>query len=250
VYTSAVYKELTDRKTDGKKSLAQLIDPDKLTPYEAIETAESAKAAGTDFIFVGGSLLVTGEFDRYVQQIKQAFGGPVILFPGSVYQVSAHADALLLLSIISGRNAEMLIGRQVVSAPMLRQSRLEILSTGYMLIENGKTTTVEYMSHTTPIPRDKNDIAMCTAMAGEMLGMKLIYMDAGSGAEHPVSAAMIRAVAQQVSVPLIVGGGIRTPEKAVESCKAGADVVVIGNAAEKDPSVVREISAAIRELNS
>jgi len=250
VYTSAIYRDLCERKATGRKSLAVLIDPDKLTPYEAIETAEKAKSSGADFIFIGGSLLLTTEFDRYVQQIRLAFGGPVALFPGSFYQVSAHADAILLLSVISGRNPEMLIGRHVVAAPALRQSGLEIISTGYMLIENGKTTTVQYMSHTTPIPRDKNDIALCTAMAGEMLGMKLIYMDAGSGAEEPVTATMIGAVSRQLSVPLIVGGGIRTAAKAAESCKAGADVVVIGNAAENDPGLIGVIAAAIHEINA
>lgn len=247
---NSIYQQLQNDRQNGKKSLALLMDPDKLTLYQALETAELARDAGADFIFVGGSLLLSVDLDAYVQQVKAGFSGPVILFPGSIYQVSRHADAILLLSVISGRNAEMLIGRQVIAAPMLRQSKLEILSTGYMLIESGKPTTVQYMSHTDPIPRDKDDIAVCTAMAGEMLGLKLMYMDAGSGAEHPVSASMIRAVSRQIAAPLIVGGGIRTPEKALENCRAGADVIVIGNAAETDTGLIREMASAVHSASA
>lgn len=247
---NSIYQQLQNDRQNGKKSLALLMDPDKLTLYQALETAELARDAGADFIFVGGSLLLSVDLDAYVQQVKAGFSGPVILFPGSIYQVSRHADAILLLSVISGRNAEMLIGRQVIAAPMLRQSKLEILSTGYMLIESGKPTTVQYMSHTDPIPRDKDDIAVCTAMAGEMLGLKLMYMDAGSGAEHPVSANMIRAVSRQIAAPLIVGGGIRTPEKALENCRAGADVIVIGNAAETDTGLIREMASAVHSASA
>jgi putative glycerol-1-phosphate prenyltransferase len=172
----------------------------------------------------------------------------VILFPGSPTQLSKHADALLYLSLISGRNPELLIGQHVVSAPTVRQSGLEILSTGYMVVDGGAPTTVSYISNASPIPQDKNEIAMCTAMAGEMLGMKLIYMDAGSGAKRPVTESMIESVSQKIEMPLIIGGGIIEPEKAYRNCKAGADVIVVGNAIEKDSSLIKEMSAAVHSV--
>jgi putative glycerol-1-phosphate prenyltransferase len=159
-----------------------------------------------------------------------------------------YADALLYLSLISGRNPELLIGQHVISAPFVKQSGLEIISTGYMVVDGGAPTTVSYISNASPLPSDKNEIAMCTAMAGEMLGMKVIYMDAGSGAKRAISENMIQSVAQQITVPLIVGGGITTPEKAYLNCKAGADVIVIGNAIEKDVLLITEMAAAIHSV--
>src|SRR5205814_1035231 len=173
---------------------------------------------------------------------------PVILFPGTPSQVSRHADGLLYLSLISGRNPELLIGQHVISAPAVRKSGLEIISTGYMVIDGGAPTTVSYISNATPIPADKDDIAVCTAMAGEMLGMKLIYMDAGSGAKRAISEEMISRVAKVISVPLIIGGGIKEPEKAYLNCKAGADLIVVGNAIEKDPSLIKEMAAAVHSV--
>jgi putative glycerol-1-phosphate prenyltransferase len=172
----------------------------------------------------------------------------VILFPGSPSQISRYADGLLYLSLISGRNPELLIGQHVVSAPFVKQSGLEILSTGYMVIDGGAPTTVSYISNATPIPADKNEIAMCTAMAGEMLGMKLIYMDAGSGAKRPITESMIKIVSDHINVPLIIGGGITNPEKAYLNCKAGADMIIVGNAIEKDISLIAEMSAAVHSL--
>ncbi|WP_315818331.1 geranylgeranylglyceryl/heptaprenylglyceryl phosphate synthase [Paraflavitalea speifideaquila] len=172
----------------------------------------------------------------------------MILFPGSPSQISRFADALLYLSVISGRNPELLIGQHVISAPFVKQSGLEIISTGYMVIDGGAPTTVSYISNTAPIPADKNEIAMCTAMAGEMLGMKLIYMDAGSGARRPITESMIEKVSQVIETPLVIGGGITNPEKAYLNCKAGADVIVIGNAIEKDASLIKEMSAAIHSI--
>jgi geranylgeranylglyceryl phosphate synthase family protein len=156
-------------------------------------------------------------------------------------QVVPNADAILLLSVISGRNAEMLIGKHVVAAPRLRQSGLEIIPTGYMLIDSGRPTTASYMSNTQPIPHDKDDIALCTAMAGEMLGMQCVFMDGGSGAQNSVSESMIAAVAENTSVPLIIGGGIRTPEMARSKFEAGADIVVVGNAIEKQNALLEEM---------
>ena len=163
-------------------------------------------------------------------------------------QVNNKADGILFLSLISGRNAEMLIGKQVITAPILKQSSLEILPTGYMLIDSGKQTTASYMSNTTPIPADKDTVSSCTAMAGEMLGLKLIFMDAGSGAKNPISQKMIKAVRKSVDIPIIIGGGIKSGEKAIENCKAGADIIVVGDAIEKNENIINEIAAAIHSI--
>lgn len=165
-------------------------------------------------------------------------------------QVNKDADGILFLSLISGRNPDMLIGNQVISAPILKHSKLEVLPTGYILIDSGKPTTVSYMSNTTPIPYDKNDVALCTAMAGEMLGLKLIFMDGGSGATNPISESMISMVSQSLEVPLIIGGGICSAEKAVANCKAGADVIVVGNSIEKNPNLIQEIAQSIHQFNA
>jgi phosphoglycerol geranylgeranyltransferase len=204
--------------------------------------------AQVDYFLVGGSLVISSYLNECVQLIKRSCDIPVILFPGSPSQVSKFADALLYLSLISGRNPELLIGQHVVSAPVVKKSGLEIMSTGYMVIDGGAPTTVSYISNASPLPADKNEIAMCTAMAGEMLGMKLIYMDAGSGAKKAISESMIQSVASCIEVPLIVGGGITTAEKAYLNCKAGADVIVVGNAIEKDAGLIKEISSAIHSI--
>jgi phosphoglycerol geranylgeranyltransferase len=243
-----IYKSLEERKETGQKSFAVLIDPDKVDHPMLDELMDLSIAAQVDYFLVGGSLVISNHLDDVVSHIKQNCAIPVILFPGSPTQLSKYADALLYLSLISGRNPELLIGQHVVSAPAVKQSGLEILSTGYMVIDGGAPTTVSYISNASPIPHDKNEIAMCTAMAGEMLGMKLIYMDSGSGAKRPVSEAMIESVAQKIETPLIIGGGITEPEKAYRNCKAGADVIVVGNAIEKDSSLIKEMSAAIHSI--
>lgn len=240
-----IYNEINRRTEQGKKQLAVLIDPDKSGSKSWEEIAGISMEAGADYFFVGGSLLVNNKLDECITILKQAGDIPVILFPGNTLQMSAKADAILLLSLISGRNAEMLIGRHVIAAPYLKLSNLEIIPTGYMLIESGRPTAVSYMSNSDPIPADKNDIAICTAMAGEMLGLKLIFMDAGSGAMNTVSETMINQVKQTINIPLVVGGGIRTPEKASGIAKAGADLIVVGNATENNPSLIREICHAI-----
>jgi len=246
--TNAIHSTITGTKAMGRKSFAVLVDPDKAGERQLIELAALAVEASVDYLLVGGSLVVSNHLDEVVQQLKKECDIPLILFPGSPNQVSRYADALLYLSLISGRNAELLIGQHVISAPMVRQSGLEIMPTGYMVVDGGAPTTVSYISNANPIPADKNEIAVCTAMAGEMLGMKLIYMDAGSGARRPIAEEMIEAVSRQISIPLIVGGGITTPEKAYRNCRAGADLIVIGNAIEKDFSLIREMSAAIHSL--
>jgi phosphoglycerol geranylgeranyltransferase len=247
--THSLYTSLQQKKAKGQKSFAVLIDPDKVTPAIIDDLMLKVQEAKVDYLLVGGSLVISNRLDEVVLQIKQSCSIPVILFPGSPSQITRHADALLYLSLISGRNPELLIGQHVISAAAVKQSGLEIMSTGYMVIDGGAPTTVSYISNAAPIPSDKNEIAMCTAMAGEMLGMKLIYMDAGSGAKRPISESMIEAVSRVVEVPLVIGGGIKDPEKAYRNSKAGADVIVIGNAIEKDPSLIKEMSAAIHALS-
>ena len=212
------------------------------------ELTNIAVSAKVDYLLVGGSLVISNHLDEVVQRIRKNCSIPVILFPGTPSQVSRHADGLLYLSLISGRNPELLIGQHVISAPAIRNSGLEIVSTGYMVIDGGAPTTVSYISNAAPIPADKNEIALCTAMAGEMLGMKLIYMDAGSGARHPIREEMISAVATHIEIPLVIGGGIRDPEKAYRNCRAGANVIVVGNAIEKDATLIKEMAAAVHSV--
>lgn len=213
------------RKT---KQLAVLVDPDKLTREEIEKTAKNAQLSGVDYFFVGGSLLINNSLPQSIKVIKENCDLPVVIFPGNNYQLSSNADAILFLSLISGRNPDMLIGMHVIAAPYIKLSGLESIATGYMLIDSGKPTSVSYMSHSFPIPADKKDIAACTAMAGEMLGLKMIYMDAGSGAEKSIPSEMIRFVKDSVAIPLMVGGGINTPKLLHEKYNSGADIVVIG----------------------
>jgi putative glycerol-1-phosphate prenyltransferase len=243
-----VLETIRKKTSEGLKQLAILIDPDKTDDRRLEQIAEMAAASGVDYFFVGGSLLINNRMDECIRILKQTGNIPVILFPGNTLQMSWKADAILFLSLISGRNAEMLIGRHVVAAPYLKLSPLEVIPTGYMLIESGRPTAVSYMSNSDPIPSDKDDIAMCTAMAGEMLGLQLIFMDAGSGALNPVSQQMISQVKQSIGVPLVLGGGIRTPESAAAAAAAGADLLVIGNAVEKDPYLIQSISRALKNL--
>ena len=244
----SIYETLSAKKRKGQRSFAVLIDPDKVDAGKIEELAGLAIDAGVDYLFVGGSLVISNHLDEVVQHLRSNCAIPIILFPGTPSQVSRFADGLLYLSLISGRNAELLIGQHVISAPAVRKSGLEIISTGYMVIDGGAPTTVSYISNASPMPADKNEIALCTAMAGEMLGMKLIYMDAGSGARHPIREEMIACVAGNIAIPLVVGGGIRDPEKAYRNCKAGADMIVVGNAIEKDPSLIREMAAAVHSI--
>ncbi|MBV4357214.1 geranylgeranylglyceryl/heptaprenylglyceryl phosphate synthase [Pinibacter aurantiacus] len=245
---NSIYQSLVEKKKQGKKSFAVLIDPDKVDIALLDQLIALSIEAKVDYLFVGGSLVVSNHLDECIQHIKENCSIPVILFPGSPSQISKYADALLYLSLISGRNPELLIGQHVISAPFVKQSGLEIMSTGYMVVDGGAPTTVSYISNASPIPADKNEIALCTALAGEMLGMKLIYMDAGSGAKRAITEGMIKKVASNIEVPLIVGGGITTPEKAYLNCKAGADVIVVGNAIEKDIALIKEMSAAVHSV--
>jgi putative glycerol-1-phosphate prenyltransferase len=241
-----IYQQLQSARSGGKM-LAVLIDPDQVKLNALDDLIELSLLAGVDLFFIGGSLIVNNQLDTCLAAIKEKSNIPLVLFPGDSFQLSHRADALLFLSLISGRNPELLIGRHVITAPYLKMSPLEIIPTGYMLIDGGVATSVSYISNTQPIPADKDDVAACTAMAGEMLGLKSIFMDAGSGAKHAVSEQMISAVRSAVDVPIIVGGGIRTPEQAHAKVQAGADVIVVGNAFESDPSLVVAMAQAVHE---
>ncbi len=242
-----LYKKFLSDKEKGKKSFACLLDPDKLSLSNVEDVIRLSIDAKIDYFFVGGSLIINMMLDELIANIKKQCDIPIILFPGGTNQISYRADALLFLSLISGRNPDLLIGKHVETAPFLKISPLEILSTGYMLIDGGVPTTVSYMSNTYPIPRTKNDIAVSTAIAGEYLGLKLMYMDAGSGAKTSISDSMIHSVSSSVNCPLIIGGGIRTPEACKAKAIAGADVVVVGDAIEKDPQLVIEMATAVHE---
>ncbi|HLO56382.1 MAG TPA: geranylgeranylglyceryl/heptaprenylglyceryl phosphate synthase [Saprospiraceae bacterium] len=248
--TNTIYQQFLDAKNNGEKKFVVLIDPDKVRLGKIQKVLEMSVEAGVDYFFIGGSLVVNDMLDYVLKSMKEMCHIPMILFPGNSFQLSYKADGLLFLSLISGRNADLLIGKHVITAPFLKMSPLEIISTGYMLIDGGIMTSVQYMSNTSPIPANKDDIALCTAMAGELLGLKQIYMDAGSGAKNPISESMINTVSSAINIPLIVGGGISTPEKAAANAKAGADVIVVGNAIEKDPQLIIDISKAIHEQSS
>ena len=233
-------------KADGRKMLAVLIDPDFGADHALLErTVQNACMAKADLIFVGGSLLTSAAFDRCVELVKRWSDRPVVLFPGSPAQLSPHADAVLFLSLISGRNPELLIGHHVTAAPTIRAMGIEAIPTGYMLVDGGKPTTVSYVSQTLPIPHDKPGIAAATAVPGELLGLRTIYMDTGSGALKTVSPEMIAAVRKSVDLPIIIGGGIRDAGTAQALCSAGADVLVVGTAFEQDPEHIFAMSEAV-----
>lgn len=243
---STVLQLLQIAKAQGRKLLAVLIDPDFGQDEAQLErTVQNACMAKADLLFVGGSLLTSASFDHCVSLVKRWSDKPVILFPGSPAQLSGHADAVLFLSLISGRNAELLIGHHVTAAPTVRALGIEAIPTGYMLVDGGKPTTVSYVSQTVPIPHDKPGIAAATAIAGELLGLRTIYMDTGSGAKRTVSPEMIAAVRKTVELPIIIGGGIRDAATAKLLCNAGADVLVIGTAFEQDPELIFAMSEAI-----
>ena len=236
---------LQNKISVGKKVFALLIDPDKHNNESLAALMHIANTEpGPDLILIGGSIVFNG-IDETVQHIKSLTTKPVYLFPGSALQVSKYADGILLLSLLSGRNAEFLIGNHVLAAPKIKKSGIDILPTGYILINSGTDTSVSYMSNTSPIPYHKKDIALATALAGEMLGLQAIYLEAGSGAKLTVSAEMIQEVKTHIKIPLIVGGGIRNSQQLNEVLKAGADMVVIGTATEEIPEQVTQFAEII-----
>ena len=241
-----IFDLINHKIKNNKKLFALLIDPDYHNKESLKGLINKANQALVDLIFIGGSLL-NCSIDPSIQFIKKHTSIPVILFPGSLLQLSSKADGILLLSLISGRNPDLLIGNHVAAASYLQKSNLEILPTGYMLIEGGKTTSVEYMSNTKPIPSDKPDIAVATALAGEMLGLKLIYLEAGSGAKTSLTTQMISRVKNNITIPLIVGGGIKSPGDIQRIVSAGADIIVSGTATEQDPEILSSLVRATHQ---
>lgn len=236
-------------KLAGKKSLAVLIDPESTDNNKVARLVQLASSVGVDYFFVGGSTAQYNEMDETLGLLQELSEIPTFIFPGNVSQLNNKADALLYLSLISGRNPDLLIGKQVESVPFLRKNSLEVIPTGYLLIDGGNQSSVAYISNTTPIPERHIEVAVNTALAGQYLGMQLIYLEAGSGALNPVCTQMISAVSQALYIPLIVGGGIRNPETAQLALNAGADLIVIGNILEKDPEALIDISIAVHREN-
>lgn len=239
-----IYRSILSSKKKGKKLFAVLVDPDKFST-EVIREAERAKV---DFIFIGGSMVKEGNFHRCVTTIRRLSSIPLVIFPGSKDQISEQADAILLLSLISGRNPDYLIGEHIKVARQLKKSKLEIIPTGYILIGGGKNISTQKVTRTSPIKNTDNTLAVSTAIAGELLGMKLIYLEAGSGTKTPLNPMLIKEIRKNISAPIIAGGGIDSPEKAVRLCRSGADMVVVGNAIEKDITLVKKIAKEIRTL--
>ena len=243
-----IYDRLLAAHRDGRPQLFLLLDPDKADPAVLPGFVAEAQEAGVDGFLVGGSLALLPRFEECIRAVKVSARVPVVIFPGGIHQVSGEADAILFLSIISGRNPEQLIGQHVLAAPMVRELGIEPLSTGYMIVASEAVTSTEYMSYSKPLPREKPEIAAAHALAAEMLGMKLLYLEAGSGAPQSVPAQMIRMVRALVDIPVIVGGGIRTPEAAAEKVAAGASVVVIGNHFE-DSGNMAELRSFVRAVH-
>lgn len=231
---ASIYNDIQIAKANNRKLLAILLDPDKVVWDTLANLIYKINQSPATHVFIGGSLVESTILDDLIVRIKQHCILPIVLFPGDPSQISNHADGILFLSLLSGRNPDYLIGHQVKAAPILKQTELEILSTAYILIESGSETAVERVSKTKPLKRDNPDLVLATAQAGEMLGSKLIYLEAGSGAQEAVPQEMIRLVAQNVEIPLIVGGGIVDGQGIQNAYESGADLVVIGTAFEKD----------------
>ena len=242
-----IYKYLLDTITNKGGAYLILIDPDKIDDDNLPLFIRNCEQAGVDGFLIGGSLMVNSRFDDFLEKVKIATNLPAIIFPGSVNQISKIADAILYLSVVSGRNAEHLIGKHVLAAPIIKGKGIEPISTGYVLIESGTTTTVQYMSGTSPIPRNKPEIAAATALAAEYLGMKLIYLEAGSGAKISVPENLIKAVASHCTVPIIVGGGITSAESVRQKMESGANIIVTGNFFEDKDNwgLVKDFASAV-----
>ena len=229
-----IYHNILKSKAKNEQLLAILLDPDKIDLNSAEVLIQKIIQSPATHIFIGGSLVKTNILDELIIKIKQNCALPIVLFPGNPSQISDKADAILFLSLISGRNPDFLIEHQVKAAPILKQTQLEIISTGYILIESGTETAVKRVSKTMPIDRNNSDLALATAQAGEMLGNKLIYLEAGSGAKQAVPLEMIRKISQNIEIPLLVGGGIIDLQGIQKAYDSGADLVVIGTAFEND----------------
>jgi len=244
-----LYKKLLEIKAKKGAGFFCLLDPDKQTPEEAIIMAKKCISADVDAILVGGSIMVENNFDLTIKAIQDNVNIPVMVFPGIFNFVSPYADAILFISMMSSRNSQLLIGEQVRAAPLIKKYNIETIPTGYFLIESHTLTSVQYMSHSIPIPRTKYDIAISHALAAEYLGMKFIFFDGGSGAKKSVPTKMIRKVKKSINIPLIIGGGIKTPDEARKKVEAGADFIVIGNVIENRnlKNLINEFARAIHK---
>lgn len=243
----SIYNYLLDTIENKGGAYLVLIDPDKIEGEKLSLFIRNCEKSGVDGFLIGGSLMINSKFEEFIEQVKISTNLPAIIFPGGVNQVSKVADAILYLSVVSGRNAEHLIGTHVLAAPIIKAKKIEPISTGYILVESGTTTTVQYMSGTAPVPRNKPDIAAATALAAEYLGMKLIYLEAGSGAQISVPEDMIKAVAGQCTVPIIVGGGITSPDTVRQKMESGANIIVTGNYFEDESNwdLVKDFASAV-----
>lgn len=245
-----IYQSILNNTQNGIKMFGVLIDPDKQNAKGLIETIKVCNESGVDCFFVGGSIITKGDMNKTTRLIKENSNKPIIIFPGNPDQISDYADAILFLSLISGRNPEFLIGHQVIAAPLIKKTTLEVIPTGYLLVDCGTVTTAIYVSDTNPIPHSNADIAANTALAGEYLGLKLTYIDGGSGAKKCISKEMITKTKAVLTGPLIIGGGIRTPEAAKEIYKAGADIIIVGNGAEENRNLIKEIAEMKLSFNA
>ncbi len=246
-----ILNQIINLRQTNKKAVGILLDPDKIESEQGLAKLINISIENkVDYFLVGGSLITTNNTGNIISQIKESCNIPVLLFPGHHMHLDMSADGILFLSLISGRNAELLIGQHIVAAPIIKRSKIEVMPTGYMLIGSGNDTTVSYLSNTMPIPSSKADVAACTALAGEMLGLQLIYLEAGSGAKEPVPEKMIKMVKKSVNIPIIVGGGINSVSKARAVLQAGADMIIIGNGVEKNPNLIIEVSEQIAKLNT
>jgi phosphoglycerol geranylgeranyltransferase len=247
-FPMSVFEKLLKTREEQGAGYWVLLDPDKLIHEHIPAFMEQVHSAGVDGILIGGSLLINSDLDNFVGTVKEYSDDiPVILFPGGVHQITSKADAILFLSLISGRDAQHIIGSQVIAAPLIYRSGLEAISTAYMMIDSGRQTSAQFMTGTVPLPRNKPEIAVAHALAAQYLGFKLIYLEGGSGADMPVPKDLVQAVSSCVSLPIIVGGGIRTPEDAQEKVIAGASFIVTGNILEisDDPKLMKSLSEAI-----
>lgn len=242
-----IYNQLLNTIKEKGAAYLVLLDPDKLPETKLGVFLKHCERSGVDGFLVGGSLMVNGDFESFIEKVKINTNLPSIIFPGSITQVSSFADAILFLSVVSGRNPEHLIGKHVLAAPSIKKSGIEPISTAYILVESGSTTTAVYMSGSLPVPRNKPEIAAATALASEYLGMKLIYLEAGSGADISVPNDMVKAVASQCKVPVIVGGGIRNPQTAREKVENGATIIVTGNYFENENNwdLIKDFASAV-----
>jgi putative glycerol-1-phosphate prenyltransferase len=248
--TGGIYNKLLNTHSLNQKSLSLLIDPDVYDNKEKLtDLLSKIEECQVDYFFIGGSILKNPDISGTVEFLKQNTKKPLILFPGNGLYLNNNADAVLFLSLISGRNPELLIGQHVSVAKSLKESSVEVIPTGYILVDGGRPTSVSYLSFTNPIPNDKPEIVSSTAIAGELLGMKLIYLEAGSGASYPVPELVIEHVRKSIDVPLIVGGGINTTEKAINALHSGADMIVLGNTIEQNPEFIKDVSYILKKYN-